>query len=1409
MKLKINKPIIRVLSVVTAVLLLAGALPFMGNGQESADKKVVALTNQWNSTIDTSDNGEIIPNEYIVKTKDGDIKLVKTRKNIESLIDDGDVEAVEPNRIVTAMGQKTVSSIIDQDVAVMQYGDEMVRAGVAKELLPSETATVRVAVIDTGIDATHPDLAGKVVKGTTILDANSSGNKYKDDGNDDNGHGTHVAGIIAATWDNGIGIDGVTGELDIELMPVKALDDSGRGSTYDIIEGIRYAADNGAAILNLSLGSSASSSLEAEAVRYAQNKGCLVIAAAGNDSVDVAQNWPASYDGVISVGSVDAQGERSYFSNYGDTLDVAAPGTDIISTIPKKIALQESAYGSTVYGNDIDGYYISWSGTSMATPHVVGVAAIYKAANPGVTGDDIGELLINTCQDAGDVGKDIETGSGIVDAAAMLGAEVVKTPIKIKSPTAGSELYEEVMLTAQVNPTMDITKLTFYLDEETPENIIGEAECDENNSFYEIVWDTKNNTDGDHTVLAAVYDASGNQVGETQKVKINILNTITDGFTLQVTDPEQNNADSASYQIYGINSDGAYKSLKSGTTTDLGYSRVKGLSPDFTEYMLVISGKYTAAAGNNAVYYYNKQITAEALGSTLKVTGSAADKISTEVKDINGNPFTTYYIKIALANGVNGWLSSFPVVSMNSDTEIYMSEGVYRAQAYKSADEKGRAYYLEEKWEITSLNKECSIDASGAAKITADYPIGVEGTMELSGYTIKDQIPFLSGTISGEEVYVSVAGEFAASARMIAEQDDQEWQISMEKQDPVFPDGEDIVLEFKPDIKVTGFKLKGLREDEEGGFVYVGDSVSSENIFGDQNGDIIVQAAQTYPTFRIYKVEDNQRQLIYSKADRGNSSSSFWNSRNMYDGNVPPGAGEYVAQLSYSAGPFGGESVMEESFRMKTKSGGEEMTSTITMDGIYNMSRARMDLYSWNEEDDQWQKATVKALAEADENGVIRNIALGNITLGDSGINVAVIEFNGRKQGYQLPGEYIGFTTVPFSILDELEEIDISSETLKTLSVGITDQYGNRKSGNYYLPVISDGGKLAAAETVTDIELGIGNAANMKIYIPEGQYSYAYSKFNDSEANYLLTNGEFDTADTDAVKLDGQNTKTLTLDIDGNYRSGKVLVQLQGAADGVSCSTSVSDLIRLTPAEYSVAFEAKDRGNNYQYRVNRDNQLDMSEDATWKIGASFVPEVNLNQSAVAENQMLLGKMNFRDGYGNSLTEFKVKNDGFYEATYPTVTVGATGVGEQTFSLDKNSGYSSFAIDPAYYYGEGPHYMNVSYDLGQGVQRTSNIPFVVGLDYMPKLETDAADGFDVVKKSDGEIKFTATTARSYMPVTVALNTSSRERNVTFEQYRNGKLIKTVTARSIFAEKDSNTLSVYLQIRPGDEISVIAK
>lgn len=1416
MKSKKRRILLVAMTAVLVLTLSAGLLLPEPDAQMKMNT-YAAAANQWNTTIDDSNNGEVIPGQYIVERRNGDIELVKTNKGIEELKKDSDIVSIEQNRVVSAFDSRSetkqagASSVIDGDVAQLQYGDEMIRAPEAWEMTPEETATVRVAVIDTGVDATHPELADCVIEGTTIIDTNASGDRYADDAKDDHGHGTHVAGIIAAAWNNGIGIDGITGKTKIEILPIKVLNDAGKGSTYDIIEGIRYAADHGASILNLSLGSSASSKLEAEVVRYAQNKGCLVIAAAGNDSMNVALNWPASYEDVISVGSVDAREERSYFSNYGETLDVAAPGSDIISSIPKSIAMQESAQGGTVYGNDRDGYYTSWSGTSMAAPHVAGAAALYKAVNPGVTGADIGELITETARDVGDIGKDIETGAGIVDAAAMLDGKVIKTPIKLKSPSEGAELYEEVTLSAQVNPTMDIRSLKFYLDEEKEENIIAQTDCDENNSFYDVIWDTTKAEDGEHTILAAVYDSEGDQVGETQKIKVQILNTITDGFTLQVTDPSGEKSDRASYHIYGEASDGTYQLLKSGSTSELGYARIKGLSKTYDTYMAVINGK-CAESEKNAYYVYKHAFSADDLGSKISISGQDAQKIDYTTKDADGNSFTKYYLRLSLKNG-EGWLSNMSSVTMNSDSELYLSDGDYRVEAYQSADEKGRAYYITDTWNITSVDKTAEITTAAASKITADYAAGVSGTLELEGSSAQDKIPFLGGSIQGQEIYISPGGEYIAAAQMSAEQDGQEWVITMEKDAPVSIDGSNIKLEFKPDIQIRSFTLGKMKEDENGSYMYTGESFSTENEFGDVNGDLIRQATQTYPTFRIYKIQDEKRVLVYEKMDRGNTDSSYWNSKTDYNGNVPPSAGDYVAQLSYNAGPFGGESSLEQEFQLRTRSGGEEMTSTIMMDGKYKMTRASMDIYTWNEKDGgQWQKANQSNFAEAGaEDGVIRGINIDEIDLSSSGINAAVISFNGRKEGYAMPETYKGYAVVPFQNLDELQEIDLSSGDLSQMSVKMTDQYGNNWSGSVYFPVQSDGGRLAEAEPVTDLEITIGSSSQERVYIPNGTYSYVYSYFRDTTDNYFVTGEAFDTKETSNLTLDGKETQVLSLDVDSDLKNIKMMPGIQGAQRSVKISASQNSAFRMTPGSYTMGVEAYSSDENYRYMIEREDVLKLSGETQWKIGLDFTAEIKLKQQTVAQDQILLADMYFRDGNGNLLEGVeKMQENGFYSNIYPSVTVGAQGLESRTFGLEKENGYSNFSIDPGYYYGEGPHEVSINYDLGSGEQSSVPVPFIVGLDYEPTLSPVEKTGFKTEQVQKAEIKVTAASStEGYLPVAVQLNHSSRERMITFTQYRNGKEIQKIRVSSIFASREDNSVAAAFNIKPGDEIIVQAK
>lgn len=252
---------------------------------------------------------------------------------------------------------------------------------------------VVVAVVDTGIDLSHPDLTGQIAPGVNILDPNSPPQ-------DDNGHGTHVAGIIAARSNNGVGVASL--DWRGRVMPVKVLDRDGAGSAFDVARGIVWAVDHGAKVVNLSLGQTEDCQYLREAVRYAVDRGVLVVAAMGNDGTD-APEYPAAYPEVLAVTAVDPGGEFAPFSNYGSHAGVAAPGVSIASTFA-------------------GGQYAALSGTSMAAPHVAGLAALVWTQNPGLSAAQVRDIVVRSAVDAGPPGRDPQYGYGVVNVSAALRA---------------------------------------------------------------------------------------------------------------------------------------------------------------------------------------------------------------------------------------------------------------------------------------------------------------------------------------------------------------------------------------------------------------------------------------------------------------------------------------------------------------------------------------------------------------------------------------------------------------------------------------------------------------------------------------------------------------------------------------------------------------------------------------------------------------------------------------------------------------------------------------------------------------------------------------------------------------------------------------------------------------------------
>jgi len=288
-----------------------------------------------------------------------------------------------------------------------QWGLGKIKASEAWDITHG-SSEVDIAIVDTGINSGHPDFAGKIAVSVNCTTSSSCPVYIS---TDPDGHGTHVAGIASAITNNLTGVAGLSWEG--RLMSVKVLDDSGNGYYSWIANGIYWAADNGAEVINLSLGGTISSTTLKNAIDYAVSRGVVVVAAAGNNGRNRAL-YPAYYSSVIAVAATDSNDLKASFSNYGTWVDVAAPGVSILST-----------YHSS---------YDYLSGTSMATPYVSGLAALIFGQNPGWGASQVRSQIESTA--------DATSGTGVywtwgrINACRAVGGCSGPTPTSTPTPTA-------------------------------------------------------------------------------------------------------------------------------------------------------------------------------------------------------------------------------------------------------------------------------------------------------------------------------------------------------------------------------------------------------------------------------------------------------------------------------------------------------------------------------------------------------------------------------------------------------------------------------------------------------------------------------------------------------------------------------------------------------------------------------------------------------------------------------------------------------------------------------------------------------------------------------------------------------------------------------------------------------------
>ncbi|MFG1911110.1 S8 family serine peptidase [Kribbella sp. NPDC048928] len=257
-----------------------------------------------------------------------------------------------------------------------------------------------IGVLDTGVDAGHPDLVGHLLPGYNTFNTALAPN-------DGDGHGTAVTGIIAAGTLNSVGVAGVA--WNAKVRPVKVLDDTGSGDDSNVINGLNWAVKNGVRVINMSLGGAGDNPILHKAIQNAVNAGVVLVAAAGNTG-DSSLNYPAAYPEVLSVGATNRYGVLTSFSTYGDSVDIAAPGYDITSTAPR--AGTPAGY---------EPYFLGMAGTSFSSPMVAGVAALVRNKWPSFTPAQVMARLKATARDAGPRGNDPYYGAGILDAYYALG----------------------------------------------------------------------------------------------------------------------------------------------------------------------------------------------------------------------------------------------------------------------------------------------------------------------------------------------------------------------------------------------------------------------------------------------------------------------------------------------------------------------------------------------------------------------------------------------------------------------------------------------------------------------------------------------------------------------------------------------------------------------------------------------------------------------------------------------------------------------------------------------------------------------------------------------------------------------------------------------------------------------------
>ena len=357
----------------------------------------------------------------------------------------------------------------------------------------SQGAGITIAILDTGVDAAHPDLASRMVAGWNFFDNNANTS-------DVYGHGTAVAGTAAAATGNSVGVASVAGQA--KIMPVRIAGPDGYAYWSTVAQGLTYAADHGARVANISYGVAGSASVQSSA-QYMKSKGGLVIVSAGNNGID--ENI-APTTTMIAVSATDSADARASWSSYGSFVAMSAPGAGIYTT-------------------ERGGGYGAWNGTSFSSPVTAGVVALVMATNPALDSARVENILFSTAIDLGAAGRDSLYGHGRVNAAGAVQAAKAALPVvdttpptsSITAPLASSTVSGVVAVNVTASDNTGVTRMELRVN--------GATVAIDNAAPFSFSWNSTGVPNGMASLTAQAFDAAGNSTASTV-VSVNVANVV-------------------------------------------------------------------------------------------------------------------------------------------------------------------------------------------------------------------------------------------------------------------------------------------------------------------------------------------------------------------------------------------------------------------------------------------------------------------------------------------------------------------------------------------------------------------------------------------------------------------------------------------------------------------------------------------------------------------------------------------------------------------------------------------------------------------------------------------------------------------------------------------------------------------